>query len=303
MKLLTSCRKAFTMLELVFVIAILGIVASISSSVIVQVYESYIMQRAVHDASIDTELAINQLANRLTYRINNSLLARTPGQTGLTDADALPIAELITEIQLNTYTALEWINYDHDAFAGYNPPAWSGFCDLNASDYNKIITTGSKLTNLDSGASYALVFLGNHDYRINGGAYSDKRCMYSNNGCIFPMTITDDTTLTFNGGNRAQHQMLYTEFYQLAKTAYSVVPENAHSINSINVWDLRLYSNYQPWTNENYKDHGTQTTLIKNVSTFRFKEEANSLRIKICQVVPIGDTSQVTICKEKAVIR
>jgi len=63
-------KKAFSMLELVFVIAILGIVASISSSVIVQVYESYIMQRAVHNASIDTELAINQITNRLTYRID-----------------------------------------------------------------------------------------------------------------------------------------------------------------------------------------------------------------------------------------
>ena len=299
-------KKAFSMLELVFVIAILGIVASISSSVIVQVYESYIMQRAVHNASIDTELAINQITNRLTYRIDKSLLARRPGNTNLTDTAALPINE-VAPADLDAYTALEWINYAHDSFSAYNPPAWSGFCDLNMSTLSYIETPGSKLTKLNTG-SHALVFLGSADYRTDGGSYDDKRCMYSSNGCIFPVTNSGDTRLNFTAGdgNRSNTGvMLYTEYYQLAKTAYAVVPEHdPHytKINNIDVWDLKLYSNYQPWDDEDYKD-GLEKTLIKDISVFRFKKEANSIRVKLCKVVPIGDSSQVTICKEKAVIR
>ena len=297
-------KKAFTMLELVFVIAILGIVASIASSVIVQVYESYIMQRAVHNASIDTELAINQLTNRLTYRIDKSLLARVPGNTGLTDTDALPVAE-VAPGDLNKFTALEWIGYDNDTYAGYATPAWSGFCDLAASSYSSISTPGSKLSDL-GGGSPAIVFLGNHDYRTDGGSYSDRRCMYHDDGCIFPVTVNSDTQLDFvsGDGNRTNGVMLYTEFYQLAKSANAVVPDNNHTINGIDTWDLNFYTDYQPWDNENYKDDANiKKTLIKDISVFRFKKEANSIRIKLCKVVPVGDSSQVTICKEKAVIR
>ncbi len=312
MKTIKQFKKAFTMLELVFVIAILGIVASISSSVIVQVYEAYIMQRATHNASIDTELAINQITNRLTYRINNSLLARKPGSTGITDTDALPIDEL-NAAQLDTYTGLEWINYDHASFSGYQTPAWSGFCDLSTSDYNHIDTPGSDLTQLNAG-SYALVFMGRPDYRIGGRSYSTRRCMYHSNGCIFPVNPQGSTTLNFTGaGDRVANEMIYTEFYQLAKTAYAVIPEADPSVgtpgthggrmlNNIEVWDLHLYTDYQPWNDENYKD-GSDDILIKNISVFRLRKEANSIRVKICKVVPIGDTSQITICKEKAVIR
>ncbi len=47
---------AFTMLELIMVIVILGIVSSIGSSLIAKTFESYIVQRALHKASMATEL-------------------------------------------------------------------------------------------------------------------------------------------------------------------------------------------------------------------------------------------------------
>ncbi len=52
-----SFRKAFSIIEIVFVIVILGIVASIASDIIVQVYDSYIVQRAVYRVNYKTELA------------------------------------------------------------------------------------------------------------------------------------------------------------------------------------------------------------------------------------------------------
>jgi len=325
-------KEAFTLLELIMVIVILGIVASIGSSVIVQVYESYIMQRAIHNASLKTELAINQLSNRLTYRINRSLLARVPGTQGIARVNALPLSEVADGN--DTYSALEWIGYDNDGFSAFATnaagatPAWSGFCDLNASDFIDITTRGSRLSvstntrpsaqrilnslsRLDPAPAPAIIFVGAETYRNPPGGISreyNTTCMHQTNGagCMFPVTFPNDNTLRFRAavrtGDRVNNQMVYSEFYQLAASAYAVVPMNPHKIGDVDVWDLHLYADYQPWNGDDYAD-GSDSLLAKNVSVFRFRQESGSLRIKICTVEQIGDKQTISICKEKAVIR
>jgi len=322
MKLLLQ-RQAFTMLELIFVTVILGVVASIGSSVIAQVYESYIMQRSVHNASIKTELAINQLSNRLTYRINRSLLARVPGTTGLAPANAVPLSG-ITLADAATHTGLEWIGYDNDGFSAiFNPSNWSGFCDLNKSNYSKIKTIGSRLTsssgtkpsaqeilnNLSRSTTApvpAITFMGPSQYRT--GMDYNTTCMYKTDGtgCMFPVSLTNNSTLTFRNsgltGDRINGQMIYSEFYQLAASAYAVIPENKHKIDNEDVWDIYLYADYQPWDGQNYSN-GSRSLLAKNVSVFRFRDETGSVRIKICSIEQTANTNTISICKEKAIIR
>jgi len=96
--------------------------------------------------------------------------------------------------------------------------------------------------------------------------------------------------------------MYYTEMYQIVSTAYAVILTPATPINGVNVWDLKLYYNYQPWNGQNYMQ-GKNATLLKNVSVFRFKHELNSIRIKLCTLERISATEHISICKEKAVIR
>ncbi len=310
-------KKAFTMIELIFVIIILGIVASIGSQIIVQVYESYIIQKATHKASIKSELAINQIANRLLYRIDKSLIARIPGRTGITlVTDVYPVSSvpLTGTNNVDKYTALEWIAYENDGFSNAQSPAWSGFTDLNKSSFSSIYTTGSTLTNettiLDnlagatgiSATTATPAILFNTD-KYKTATYYKTLCMYKNNGCIFPVTITNDTNLTFTGaGDRVAGQMIYSEFYRLVGSAYAIVPENNSTVNGVNVSDLVLYSNYQPWRGENYTN-GSRSLLAKNVSVFRFKQESNSIRIKLCTLVQLDIADNISSCKEKAVIR
>ncbi len=64
--MIKKMRRAATLLELTFAIAILGIVASIGSEIIVRVYEQYIVQRAQYRASFKTELSAFEIANRLS---------------------------------------------------------------------------------------------------------------------------------------------------------------------------------------------------------------------------------------------
>lgn len=332
-------KKGFTLLEVIIVIVILGIVSSIGSSVIAQVYESYIVQRSVHNASIKTELAINQLTNRLTFRMNRSLLARVPGQTGLAPAQATSLSG-ITLANAQTHTALEWIGYENDGFSAQYPPKWSGFCDLNSSNFTRIVTRGSRLTstsatnpseqeilnNLSRSSTApdpAIQFMGPSSYRT--GFTYNTICMYQSgaSGCMFPVSLTNNNTLTFNAsgniGDRINGQMIYSEFYQLAASAYAVVPIRDTSAGpmganggsmiardaanpGVEVWDLYLFADYQPWNGQNYTN-GSRSLLAKNVSVFRFREEVGSIRVKICSVEQISQTDMISICKEKAVIR
>jgi len=303
----SKIQNAFTMVELIFVIVILGVVASIGSKIIVQVYESYIIERAVHNASVKTELAINQIANRLVYRIDQSMLARKPLTTTYSKGtNVYPIKEVPIGSE-NTFNGLEWIGYDNDGFSASSSPAWSGFVDLNASNYNTIISTASNLanentilTNLAGGAlkTPAIYFLGDIEYRK--GKLYDTMCMYKSAGCIFPVTLAGQT-LTIAGGDTVAGQMVYTEMYQLAASAYAIIPSVATPIDGVNLWDLKLYYNYQPWLDETIAN-ASSSLLLRNVSVFRFTQEINSIRIKLCTLEQIEGT-HISTCKEKAVIR
>jgi hypothetical protein len=304
-------------MEVVFVIMILGIVASIGSQIIVQVYSAYLQQRTVHNASIKTELAIDQLANRLVYRIDRSVVARKPGQTGNTyGVDIYPLRE-VPDADKNTFTILEWIGYDNDSFSTSDQPGWSGYCDIDASDFNNLATPGSfggtALTTVENyygAANAAMVFSGSQDYHMDAGGTYNANCMYSSNGCIFPLNNPVNGIATFTGGgNRPAGRMVYTEFYRLAVSAFSVVPVSvpaARVIPGVTTWDLHLHYAYQPWEGENYTSNpNNDAILLRNVSVFRFIKETNSIRIKLCVVEQVGKggSDHYSICKEKAVIR
>jgi len=307
-------RKAFTLLEVIFVMVILGIVASINSSIIADVYESYITQKALHKTSLKTELAIEQLSNRLSSRFALSIVAKEPANPNnwvkLTEYTAAADAQK---------TALEWISYDE---AGFNANAWSGFTDLNASVMGTISTPASNLNlantimqNLNGpGAGAAgfngagIIFNGQDEYR-NGVQYTAE-CMnmgYDGNfSCIGTVTQNGLTNINIasNPAN-TPGQMRYGEFYQLANSAFAVVPVASTNPLTPQLFDLTLFYNYRPWLGETF-NAGARTqsaVLLRNVSVFRFQQTDDSIRLKICVTENIGDTYDISICKEKAVIR
>ncbi len=308
-KIFTSLKRGFTMLELVFVIVILGIVASISASLIVQVYESYIVQRALHRTSAKAELAAMQISNRLTYRISSSVIGRNPSNT--------PPYYPIDQIPNETYKILEWIAYDNDSFSAQGTPGWSGFCDVNSSATTRtaISTPGSELNvtsmiigNLGAAADtdVAIVFAG-HEYNATKNYIAN--CMgFSNNSCIYRVNtaITDVISLPINDNGGT---LVMTDQYKLAWSAYAIVPTEVTGTDLTNrgfnsaVYDLALHYNYQPWNGDTYLSNTTlKSTLVTNVESFRFIGKGDTIRFKICVIESIGDAN-ITSCKEKAVIR
>ena len=271
MQLLQRKRNAFTMVELIFVIIILGIVASIGSQIVVNVYSSYILERAQHRASVKTELAALQIANRLSsaipgtiYKINKIGGAFEPIADGF-DSD-------------QNYTGIQWVGSDTDSFSATQQPAWSGFCDINNSTSTSIVSPGSNasfiktiITNLSS----TKTFLDAKLYFYRG---------------LNEHNITEAVGKIFTIKSIPPGDIL-SERYKVAWSSYALIVDTKG--------DLYLYYDF-PATPKASRT-STKSLIMHNVATFKFKGAGRSIRFKICKEEEIGEDFNVTACKEKAV--
>lgn len=270
---------AFSMLELVFVIVILGIVASIGSEMIAKVYDSYIVQRAQHRAALKTELAATQIANRLASAIPGTVFRRT----ALTGGVIEDINSYRTQ-DGDAYIALQWVGADVESYNytnGSTPytPGWSGFCDINASSKHTISTPASNLTFVNN---LRTIFGNTHNFSI-----------------FFPYDTTayygSGTTNSISLDNNASH---IVEHYKLARTSYALVCENG---GTNFCGDLTLYYNFTPAIAPITPISGPKSVLLKNVTSFKFKGAGRTIRFKICKEERLSADVNITACKEKAV--
>jgi prepilin-type N-terminal cleavage/methylation domain-containing protein len=310
-------KKGFTLLEVIFVIVILGIVSSISATILAQLYENYIMQRAMHRVSLKTELAINQIVNRLTYRIGSSVIARNP-----TDNTFIRIDNIVPGEPNRDNIVLEWIGYDNDSFIAQTPPLWNGYCDTVRTVADRTISTpGSRLRSINAiiqnlsptpNPKLALLFslegqpFNQQIPNPNAGCYGFNE---GNRTCIHRVSIENDTTFktdNFIVGSRTR----VSDHYKLAWSAYAIVPvdRDGNQIgegSTTTDFDLALKYGYQPWKKGTYKN-ASSSILIRNVTAFKFSEQGGTLRLKLCATEQIGDSDNsvnVSVCKEKVVLR
>jgi len=266
------------MLELIFVIIILGIVSSIGAEIIANTYESYIVQRAQHRASLKTELAATQIANRLARAIPGTVMRRN----GLTSAD-------VSDINIpraDNPTILQWVGADIDSFNATPSPAvspflpgWSGFVDVDNSPLGAAVisTPGSDLTLTSAIITNLGGTIGSSAIFYKAANVLQRRGISS----VTANTITLDSNVT----NISEH-------YKLAWTSYAL-----HADANNNLW---LYYDFMPTVGTNIANHKSEL-LLRNVTTFKFRGDGQTVRFKICSREEIGEDYNITICKEKAV--
>jgi len=328
-------KKAFSLIEVIFVLVILGIVASIASQIIVQVYENYILQRAIYKMSTKTEMVSNQIVNLLTYRIEKTTISKDHAKFvngTATASDWLPIENVPTGG--TKYTTIEWIGYDNDSFSSHSSPNWSGVADYeNNASINGFYSPASNLGNvatimnnlsdgkvdLTSNKPAGVLFMEDNNYYTGSNEYSPL-CMGmipevtgSTTDCIFPVYADTNSSFRFTrekdpySPNTIRPKII-TERYKLAWSAYAIAPED---VDGDGDFDLVLYSNYQPWKesdknatkSQSYIIDGEKHILMKNVSVFKFSENGGVIRFKLCTTQTIGEDENISTCKEKVVIR
>ena len=279
MKISHSKHSAFSMLELIFVIVILGIVSSIGANIIAQTYESYIVQRALYRATSKTELALNEIANRLRYAIPSTVGFRS---------DTSGSFKSITTTNSGNDKVLQWVAYDGDSFEAINcntenascrRSGWSGFCDIDA------YTPGS--TTLPTPGSH--MDLTSTIIANLGGSIASAR-IYLPDGSDVNISGGSEENITLSAAMPSGKEIY--ERYKLAWSSYAL---------SIEGGDLYLYYNFLPIVGTNLGNK--KSLLLKSVSNFRFLGSEGSMRIKICKIEKIGADADdnITSCKEKVI--
>ena len=304
-------KRAFTLLELIIVIVILGIIAMMSFNAIMNIYSNYFQTRTVNELETQTEIALEQISKRLEHRIKPSVIARKPSGGFLSLNDS--------RVNLNSgYEILEFIPYAYEIFndvpSGNKAGRYSGYADLaKSSPTTGLISPGSNFTtevietikdltckddasgcvdfeNKDGGvvAIFSDVY---YDVQNSFGYKDNLNLDIAKVG----VKSTDGDTLEISGFANKQ----ISEQYHLAYTANAIVPEqSADPKDTANgVFDLNLYYDYRPWMGQGYKN-GEKATLAKNVTRFVFIEKNGVIVLKLCMR---AKNSEITICKSKAV--
>ncbi len=295
-------RLAFTMMEMIFVIVILGIVVGGTFIQISGVYESMMQKQYSSELQTEAKVVVEQVTSRLSSSIKDSLVA----MTGTTGAGCVPVSGTLAA---NTEYILAWVGRSDEANIGFwdtndYKPGWSGFVDIKDSSLTAISTKGSKLVDAEriidqligqpnpyslsqpTNSPVAIYFAGSgtntnacNDFFVHGGTNPNKMYQVEKNG---------DTRLDIIGANIPTE---ISEQYALSHSAYAIARDGT---------DLYLYS-FRPWLSEN-PDHANakKYLLAKNVTGFGFKWEGGLFRVNIC----VGRTLNgfpIEVCKEKAV--
>ena len=306
-------KRAFTLLELVVVIVVLGIIAMMSFNAIMNIYSNYFQTKTVNELETQTEIALEQISKRLEHRIKPSVIARK------TDGAFLALND--SGVNLNAeYEILEFIPYAYEIFndvpSGNKAGRYSGYADLaKSSPATGLISPGSNFstevvetikdltcredTNAtcvdfkDKDGGVVAIFSDVYYNVQNSFGYKDI-----SNLDIAKVGVksTDGDTLEISGFANKQ----ISEQYHLAYTANAIVPEQSTDPKDAanGVFDLNLYYDYRPWMGEKYKQNGEKATLAKNVTRFVFTEKNGVIVLKLCMR---AKNSEITICKSKAV--
>ncbi|MFA6138456.1 MAG: prepilin-type N-terminal cleavage/methylation domain-containing protein [Sulfurimonas sp.] len=279
-------RPAFTLIELVFVIVVIGIIGKFGVEFLAQSYKNFIFSNVNNSLQANSATAVEFISTRLQHRIKDSIIARkaSGGFVALGNASG------------EEYTILEWVGADIDGFHGNSDtglPSWSGVIDLDESNSTTIFSPETNTTEIDElidilsdGGSFiddaALYFIGSSSDITTGYGWSGA--ITDQNKTMHP--IVGGATFASVDGNFSE---IY-EYYQLAWSAYAVV----HAADG----NLTLYYDYQPWKGENYSN-GKSSTIMENVSSFRFMTIGSLVKIQVCAKSNLVE--EYSLCKEKTI--
>ncbi|WP_172128869.1 type II secretion system protein [Campylobacter sp. RM16192] len=304
-------KKAFTLIELIVVLVITGIISVLSTDIILNIYRGYLQSRAINTLEAQTEIALEQIAKRLMFRIKGSTIGRKSDGNFISTSDA----------GLNQdYIILEWIAYSYESF---QDSGWSGFVDTEHTNTIPPTTTGggggkietpySKLDNANdtisdltnkqatlSNGKVGIYFRGTGSNVINTSFGYDK--VNANSIGTVNTTTGSTTNLTIPKYKETE----ISEYYYLLHTAYAIAPGKPSADGDS---DLILHYNYRPWllgADNQYNGKNSNSAIIAtNVTRFNFKEIGNMIVLKLCirdagRSLRDGE-EETTVCKTKAI--
>ncbi len=333
-------KKSFTLIELIVVLIIMGILATIATEILLKVYKNYTITKARNALVYKTDLIINEIASKLQSRVPNSVIATECNATNndCINGNILGFISIqnLTEKNANKYPVIEWLNKDIYSKRGeWNSqlkrviPGWSGFVDLKRTQINKgdnnytIIIPDSNMSivqeidgnwterwgisgyrNIFENELSVLIFSG-ADGR---GAFNDINHSYGWYETLYPNNKAEKVFKIYKNSDdnitvTAIDDSNNTTVYEgffIVNGAEAIVPVYDENYSDYN---LTFIQNYYPWKDQNFTD-GNSSLLVTHVTEFKFKEQNSLLRIYLCIQDPnvkINNNTYLTICKEKVI--
>ena len=309
---MSDFRRAFTMIELLFVIVILGIIGGIAMETIRQYYEGIFRTQTYTQRVNEADHILDQLGKYFENAIDLSIVNM--------DDDAADNALNGTCIDVpsenngsHDYTTT-FVGVDVDSLRNAGRPGWSERVtlptstslisnDANFTAANNIITALYPVSNLRGSAIY------------NADAVDTNTCAhyYTNNGNAY---YTIPATWIVN-----DHNLSLTDNYVNSGHAYSsgqttdkkYLLRTGYAFRVLNTGEFRMYYNFRPWRGETY-NNGTNSTLGQNVASFYadfnntnyFNTRGTIWRLKVCMRgldsnLSSSDTAVQEICRERKV--
>jgi len=291
-------KKAFTMIELIFVIVIMGILAKFGFEFLAQSYNTFIFSKINNDLQARSNHTAEFIAKRLEARNVPSTIKRISSTNAFVRAP-----EIVPNP--HEYNILEWIGYDIDGFRGTDSPLWSGIIDLD-----EILTTSTQLTSPEtnttavsdlisilsygnSNISDAAIIFNEANHNRNSFGWDGGTVLNDQSQSMHPVTSSALNTFTTGNGVNFSGVTVYNR-YMLAWTAYAVVHDPTTK-------ELFFHYDYQPWHGEAYGD-GKSQLLMQNVSEFRIKpsNDGRLFSIKVCVDSNLTN-EEYSLCKEKTI--
>lgn len=312
-------RRAFTMIELLFVIVILGIVGGIALETIRQYYEGIYRTQTYTQRISEADHILDQLTKYFENAIDLSIVnmdmdAADGALAGTCVGDAAPEAENVA----HDYTTV-FVGVDTDSLRTTGRPGWSETVrpnpflgtslisnDANFTASNAVITALYPASNLQNSAIY------------NGDASYTDTCthFYANNGNAY-------YTIPVGGVNYGTNTLTLTDNFVSHGFAYTSGPSadkkyllrNGYAFRVLNTGEFVMFSNFRPWKGEVYSNaNAKRSTLGRDVASFYadfnntnyFNTRGTLWRLKVCMRglesnLSDSDTAGQEICRERKV--
>lgn len=298
-------RKAFTFIELIFVIVIMGIVGGMTLEVVRQYYEGIYRTQEIMKRTETADHILDQLSRYFEYALDSSIV--NLDKQG--DANACygpPIPN-----DTGDYT-VAFVAVDQDSLrTTSNRPGWSSEVQLGAG--NTIIASDANFTE----ANDSITGLGST--LANSALYDADSA--DNNACVrfnlhtgdgmagyhrISAVNTGTNTLTLNTENNATNG--HRKY--LLRTGY------AFRVDQNNNGTFYMYTGFRPWTPEDYKTDATKKYLLAekvnhffvdyDISTASTALSGKVWRLKVCMQgldENLSDSNDDTrqICRERSV--
>jgi len=295
-------RYAFTMIELIFVIVVMGILSKYGAEFLAQAYHNFVFSKINNELQSEAEMAVETIAARLQYRIKDSVIGRKSSDGNFT---------AIQSASGTQYNILEWVGSDEESFRGKTVPQWSGIIDLDDSNATYLSSPGTNTNEINttivrlshsSGTDIndsALYFIGSNSNQNQYGWSFTDGAFVNQSKAMHPIQTDANNSVFIPKVGSFSGEDVY-EYYQLAWTAYAVGITDWNATGN-NTGTLKLWYDYQPWQGEDYNTSGQSQTIMENVSTFQFRAVGSVLKIQVCVKSDLVEDEKYSLCKEKTI--